>query len=1088
MSGLDVAPRPSGGVPKDMPMMSYTFGGYRAPQEAGKSGLIKVGGEPSAVPVVGDDESKPRRKSVTPAPDEESGDRSCLIFSWRNPVRRGAAYVVWHPWFDPFIIFLIIFSSIMLAIDDPRASDDRTIKVFVSNVGWFFTIAFIIEMLLKIVVLGFIHSKTPSMPAYLRSGWNILDFCVVVISILTIMAESVPALKVVSSLKALRTFRALRPLRLISRLEGMKQVINTLLKSVPSVGTLGVVALLFFTIFDIVGMQLFAGKLGACLDPDSRYIEGASANPPTEYFGQEVSAYYVPGYECVGKGACTTLHKGGDGGDFPEKDLYPRADPDAAAGAPGYMDPDIVVGRLPGKSLRELCTCPPDVALDSCGSRIPCWSKPIPQLEAHPGLTHLTLIDYDKSGMINDYEECMSLPKYNLTRRDSKGRLLHELDKNNKEYWESGSMAWEPELFYQFPQWVNPNFGSFDHFGEGFLLLFEVAALEGWPDVMFWVMDSDQYEFFVEPSRTEMHQYGQIKRTVVGTDPDGQRYWGPGNHLSNTWPPFFFGPLFFVLWILFGSFIILNMVIGVVLDAYNRIKSEGSGTAFMTTGQAEWVATQRSIIAQRPLKAANAPAQEWRMGAFNLVTGTYFDLFIMGVIIANMICMCLDFYDPEYPSMKDIRTASCVANLTFLVIYLIEMGLKMLGLGLAQYFHDNWNRFDFTLVVLSLVDVDTCSDAPTSDFPLPASVIRVLRLFRVVRILRIFKTAKRLRAILMTIILSVPALYNIAMLLFLFIFIFACFCVSFFFSVSYSVPSVVLQYPSPETYWFATTSSYGDFVNRHANFETFGMALLTLVRCVTGESFNGIMHDTMNPDWGDNMLRCCPTCGFVVNDTPVSSCGKAGVSVLLFVLYCLFMSFVLLALIIGVILDNFANVGSDNKAVTVENIEEFREVWLRYDPKGTFVVPSHNLLAILQQLKQPLGIADCAPPLSRAHMLQYLGELDIPDHGGSVHFLEALTALTHKVCGVPVPQCEATMGLQSAAKKVPKLAGLEKPAHNALTNYLVSLLQSRWRGYAMRKKYSDHALGEAAPDGATYKAPENDASGKVKANQVAPAP
>merc|ERR1719482_2492360 len=74
MSGLDVAPRPSGGVPKDMPMMSYTFGGYRAPQEAGKSGLIKVGGE----------ESKPRRKSVTPAPDEESGDRSCLIFSWSN--------------------------------------------------------------------------------------------------------------------------------------------------------------------------------------------------------------------------------------------------------------------------------------------------------------------------------------------------------------------------------------------------------------------------------------------------------------------------------------------------------------------------------------------------------------------------------------------------------------------------------------------------------------------------------------------------------------------------------------------------------------------------------------------------------------------------------------------------------------------------------------------------------------------------------------------------------------------------------------------------------------------------------------------
>ena len=1041
-----------------------------------------MGGEANAVPVGQDEEPKPRRKSVTPAPDEESGDRSCLLFSWANPVRRGAAYVVWHPWFDPFIIFLIIFSSIMLAIDDPRADADRTIKVFVENVGWFFTVAFIIEMLLKIIVLGFIHSKTPTMPAYLRSGWNVLDFCVVVISILTIMADSVPALKVVSSLKALRTFRALRPLRLISRLEGMKQVINTLIKSVPSVGTLGVVALLFFTIFDIVGMQLFAGKLGSCLDPNGSYRDTGDALN-AGYLGSAVSAYYVPGYECVGRASCTSLHKAGKEGDFPEADLYPRADPKALLGAATYMDPTITVGRMPGKSLLELCTCPPDTALEECGSQIPCWSKPLPDGKI------LTLVDYDKSGVINDYEECMSLPKYNLTRRDSLGRELHMIE-HNEENWESGSMAWAPELFYQFPQWVNPNFGSFDHFGEGFLLLFEVAALEGWPDVMFWVMDSDQYEFFVEPSRTEQHQYGRIKRTLVGTEPDGQRYWGPGNHLSNSWPVFFFGPLFFVLWILFGSFIILNMVIGVVLDAYNRIKSEGSGTAFMTTGQAEWVATQRSIIAMRPLKAANPPAQEWRMGAYKLVTWNIFDLFIMGVIISNMIFMFLDFHDPEYPNMKDIRTASCVANMTFLIIYIIEMVLKFAGLGIQQYFKDSWNKFDFTLVVLSLIDVDTCSDAPTNDFPLPASVIRVLRLFRVVRILRIFKTAKSLRAILMTIILSVPALYNIAMLLFLFIFIFACFCVSFFFSVSYTDPKVALQYPSPETFWYSTTSSYGDFVNRHANFETFGMALLTLVRCVTGESFNGIMHDTMNPDWGDNMLRCCPTCGFVVDDKPVSSCGKAGVSVLLFVLYCLFMSFVLLALIIGVILDNFANVGSDNKAVTVENIEEFREVWLRYDPKGTFVVPSHNLLAILQQLKQPLGIADCTPALSRAQMLQYLGELDIPDHGGSVHFLEALTALTHKVCGVPVPLCDATSGLQKAAQKVPKLASLEKPAHNALTNYLVSLLQSRWRGYAMRKKYSDHALGEAAPDadGAMQKAAESDASGKVKPNQVAPAP
>merc|ERR1719183_2577115 len=217
-----------------------------------------------------------------------------------------------------------------------------------------------------------------------------------------------------------------------------------------------------------------------------------------------------------------------------------------------------------------------------------------------------------------------------------------------------------------------------------------------------------------------------------------------------------------------------------------------------------------------------------------------------------MIFMTIDFYEPMLPSMGVIRMVLATANYIFLGIYIIEMMLKMLGLGFKQYFKDPWNKFDFVLVMLSIVDV-VLSSSSDGETPFPASVIRVLRLFRVVRILRIFKTAKSLRAILMTIILSVPALYNIAMLLFPFIFIFACFCVSFFFSVSYTDPKVALQYPSPETFWFATTSSYGDFVNRHANFETFGMALLTLVRCVTGESFNGIMHDTMNPDWGDNM-------------------------------------------------------------------------------------------------------------------------------------------------------------------------------------------------------------------------------------------
>ena len=289
------------------------------------------------------------------------------------------------------------------------------------------------------------------------------------------------------------------------------------------------------------------------------------------------------------------------------------------------------------------CSCEAGTKAADCGSEVPCFQKMIGQtLEVTGGspatidVSFLTLIDYDRDGKINDYEECMSLPKYNLTRRDSLGRLLTELDSGDFDVYSN-----HPEMFYTFPRWVQPNFGNFDNFFYGFLLLFEVAALEGWPDVMFWVIDSHQTEQFVEPQRIEMHQYG---RNDGGTKHEKTRYYGPANHLSNGWPLFFYGPVFFVIWLLFGSFIILNMVVGVVLDAYNRIKSEGSGTAFMTEGQAEWVATQRSVIAMRPLKSANPPTAQWRMWAYHLVTWNIFDLAIMGVIVSSMLFMCLDFY------------------------------------------------------------------------------------------------------------------------------------------------------------------------------------------------------------------------------------------------------------------------------------------------------------------------------------------------------------------------------------------------------------------------------------------------------------
>jgi len=462
---------------------------------------------------------------------------------------------------------------------------------------------------------------------------------------------------------------------------------------------------------------------------------------------------------------------------------------------------------------------------------------------------------------------------------------------------------------------------------------------------------------------------------------------------------------------------------------------------------------------------------------------------------------------PNYPAIIGLKQAVSNLNLIFLGIYIVEMVVKWIGLGVVHYFTNVGDFFDFFLVVISTAEaIITLADIDL----FPMGFIRVLRLFRVIRILRVIKTAKQLRTVIMTVYISIPQLKNIMVLIFMLILIFDVLMVNLFHAVNYTPGNYdywydhrlsvargeVLPDPDNNYYYAADGTNWGDMINRHANFQNFWTGALVLVRSSTGESFNGIMHDLFDWTWGHNRLSCCFECGPMIEGgtmkeytladgskiervQPSDSCGNTLPAALIYFIFQIMMAYIVLSIMIGVILENFTNVGSETRKIRVDDLEDFREVWLKYDPKGTFIVPSHNLLAILQQLKQPLGIAGSVPALTRAEMLKHLGKLDIPDHGGYIHFMETLTAVSHHHAGVPVPVCDTTKKMQKAAQQVPKLKVLDKPAHNALTNYLVSLLQSRWRGYAMRKKYDDDP--ESMPEPAY-------ASQKVKTSQVAPEP
>jgi voltage-dependent calcium channel L type alpha-1D len=140
---------------------------------------------------------------------------SLYLFKPKNKARVFFLRLVTNTKFDYVIVILILISSIFLAFDNPLNNPNGTTNIFLKYADIVFTIIFAMEAFMKIVSYGFFMNGKDS---YIRNPWNILDFFIVVTSIISISLTKVD----LSTLKILRLIRVLRPLRVISRNEGLK--------------------------------------------------------------------------------------------------------------------------------------------------------------------------------------------------------------------------------------------------------------------------------------------------------------------------------------------------------------------------------------------------------------------------------------------------------------------------------------------------------------------------------------------------------------------------------------------------------------------------------------------------------------------------------------------------------------------------------------------------------------------------------------------------------------------------------------------------------------------------------------------------
>jgi len=334
-------------------------------------------------------------------------------------------------------------------------------------------------------------------------------------------------------------------------------------------------------------------------------------------------------------------------------------------------------------------------------------------------------------------------------------------------------------------EWVNAAV-PFDHIGQAMLAMMLLASQDNWPEIMWTGVDST----------------GRGTGRIQGNQPAMI--------------------LFFFSFILIGGFFVLNIFVGVFVDNYNAA--------------AKTVAETAVKVPPRRKEPEVWPPPRSRTQAIMMfvVTHTAFDLGIALCIALNVGTMAFESYHQSLWQTQFL----VISNYMFTNVFGLECVMKLIAFLPKRYFADGWNKFDFTIVMISFMGVAIEESGATIALnPTILRVLRVFRIFRILRAFRIFKAAKGLQTIVDSLRKSLPAVGNLAGVLFLLFFIFGILAVEIF-------GQLCVTNDSGELVSDMRCRLLADSVklDSHASFANLGVSLLSLFRICTNDNWAQIMR------------------------------------------------------------------------------------------------------------------------------------------------------------------------------------------------------------------------------------------------------
>ncbi|XP_077395482.1 voltage-dependent T-type calcium channel subunit alpha-1H isoform X1 [Festucalex cinctus] len=393
--------------------------------------------------------------------------------------------------------------------------------------------------------------------------------------------------------------------------------------------------------------------------------------------------------------------------------------------------------------------------------------------------------------------------------------------------------------------WIRRKY-NFDNLIQALMSLFVLSCKDGWVNIMYDGLDA------------------------VGVDQQPVR-----NH--NPWML-----LYFISFLLIVSFFVLNMFVGVVVENFHKCRQdqEEEEARLREEKRLKIIEKKRrskenggAEAKQRPYYADYSTP---RLSIHTLCTSHYLDLFITFIICINVFTMSIEHYNqPQY-----LEEVLKYCNYVFTFIFVIEALLKLVAFGIQRFFRDRWNQLDIAIVALSIVGIILEELKLSAALPINPTIIRIMRVLRIARVLKLLKMATGMRSLLDTVMQALPQVGNLGLLFMLLFFIYAALGVELFGKLE------------------CNDNNPCEGLSRHATFENFGMAFLTLFRVSTGDNWNGIMKDTLR--------ECHPEERHCLSYLP-------WVSPIYFVTFVLMAQFVLVNVVVAVLMKHLEESNKEAK-------------------------------------------------------------------------------------------------------------------------------------------------------------------------------